>query len=285
MVVGADASSFTITNSNGFHNGLPGTYTFVVSEIANSCIGATTNFNITVHALPMAVAGSDANPICIGDSKALAADYAGPGATYNWYIDGGYGMTDLADDTFISNDQNPSVSPTATSDYFVVATSAAGCASTSTLTKITVNMIGAPTTPVGQEICENENLATPLSATTTATDVNWYDAASAGTLLGTGTTFTPSGTNSLAPGTHSYFAESIDDDGCTSDRLEVVLTVNDGPNAPQAGNLFVCSGETVPTVTPVGESSGSVFRITYPCLLYTSPSPRDATLSRMPSSA
>ena len=30
---------------------------------------------------------------------------------------------------------------------------------------------------------------------------------------------------------------------------------------------------------------GGFFTITYNCLLYTSPSPRDATLSRMPSSA
>ena len=32
----------------------------------------------------------------------------------------------------------------------------------------------------------------------------------------------------------------------------------------------------------VADGTSSVF---YPCLLYTSPSPRDATLSRMPSSA
>ena len=29
----------------------------------------------------------------------------------------------------------------------------------------------------------------------------------------------------------------------------------------------------------------TLFRLAYDCLLYTSPSPRDATLSRMPSSA
>ena len=34
-----------------------------------------------------------------------------------------------------------------------------------------------------------------------------------------------------------------------------------------------------------GEKGGGVFAATYTCLLYTSPSPRDATLSRMPSSA
>ena len=38
---------------------------------------------------------------------------------------------------------------------------------------------------------------------------------------------------------------------------------------------------------PIVEPSGprSFLFVVYPCLLYTSPSPRDATLSRMPSSA
>ena len=33
------------------------------------------------------------------------------------------------------------------------------------------------------------------------------------------------------------------------------------------------------------DSTNKDFKYQYPCLLYTSPSPRDATLSRMPSSA
>ena len=34
-----------------------------------------------------------------------------------------------------------------------------------------------------------------------------------------------------------------------------------------------------------GEQKFVAYQLLYPCLLYTSPSPRDATLSRMPSSA
>ena len=37
--------------------------------------------------------------------------------------------------------------------------------------------------------------------------------------------------------------------------------------------------------SPIGEFEGDTFTLNYGCLLYTSPSPRDATLSRMPSSA
>ena len=39
------------------------------------------------------------------------------------------------------------------------------------------------------------------------------------------------------------------------------------------------------TITGVSTNLGGYPTITYSCLLYTSPSPRDATLARMPSSA
>ena len=43
--------------------------------------------------------------------------------------------------------------------------------------------------------------------------------------------------------------------------------------------------ETVKTLLEIGSGSGGTRNISGTCLLYTSPSPRDATLSRMPSSA
>ena len=43
--------------------------------------------------------------------------------------------------------------------------------------------------------------------------------------------------------------------------------------------------ETSPELFQVRESANSIFTVSQTCLLYTSPSPRDATLSRMPSSA
>ena len=40
-----------------------------------------------------------------------------------------------------------------------------------------------------------------------------------------------------------------------------------------------------PGISTMSTSEGGTIQINYLCLLYTSPSPRDATLSRMPSSA
>ena len=156
----------------------------------------------------------------------MTADNAGIGATYNWYIDGGDGLTDLADDALVSNDQNPMVTPSTTSDYFVVVTSANGCLVTSSMTSVTVNTVADATSPQGQTICEGELLSTPLSVSTTATGINWYSAATGGVSLGTGTSYTPASTNNLATGTYSYYAESYDAAGCVSEnRLEVVLSL------------------------------------------------------------
>ena len=58
------------------------------------------------------------------------------------------------------------------------------------------------------------------------------------------------------------------------------------------GSSIACGNITSMDLTDVASSEGVVDVITvadipghYDCLLYTSPSPRDATLSRMPSSA
>ena len=57
------------------------------------------------------------------------------------------------------------------------------------------------------------------------------------------------------------------------------------PINPKKIGMYVC-GPTVYDFPHVGNARPLVvFDVLYSCLLYTSPSPRDATLSRMPSSA
>ena len=55
----------------------------------------------------------------------------------------------------------------------------------------------------------------------------------------------------------------------------IIGAIGDDPNDERSGASFVVYGKT----------SGEVVELSDICLLYTSPSPRDATLSRMPSSA
>ena len=64
--------------------------------------------------------------------------------------------------------------------------------------------------------------------------------------------------------------------GCLSFRREKFIAKGgpDGGDGGDGGSVYFLASETTNTLVD--------FRI---CLLYTSPSPRDATLSRMPSSA
>ncbi len=265
--VGTTAATFTITNTNGFDNAIAGVYDFSVREVTGSgCIGAPAIFTITVDPIPPAIAGVDATPICNGQTKLLTADNAGMGAVYTWYFAGVDNMIGGTDDVLESNDQNPNIGPSITSSYYVIVTSASGCTATSNLVSITVNAPANPITVTDNlEICEGETLATALEADCGSTTVNWYSAASGGTLLGTGTTFIPTNTSNLAAGTYSYFAECEDAQGCMSvTRLEFILIVNPGPAAPIVGNEGLCVGESVPLITPTGTTTTSVFSITYP---------------------
>ena len=61
------------------------------------------------------------------------------------------------------------------------------------------------------------------------------------------------------------------------DGEKALLLINEFSALPEQDGAQTC--------TRCGESSPASFDICWFCLLYTSPSPRDATLSRMPSSA
>ena len=74
----------------------------------------------------------------------------------------------------------------------------------------------------------------------------------------------------------SYTVTSINADGCSDeDIINVIVAVGDFATA--SPETTICVG----TSTDLFASGGT----SYSCLLYTSPSPRDRTRSRMPSSA
>ena len=59
----------------------------------------------------------------------------------------------------------------------------------------------------------------------------------------------------------------------------------EGVHLEGAGDGHIVSNLEVPILLNVFDGSQLIVVKAQPCLLYTSPSPRDATLSRMPSSA
>ncbi|WP_286814201.1 MULTISPECIES: T9SS type B sorting domain-containing protein [unclassified Maribacter] len=77
--------------------------------------------------------------------------------------------------------------------------------------------------------------------------INWYDASTAGTLLGTGTTYSSGET---AVGTYTYYAEAIETvSGCTSNRIPVTLTINSMPVVDTSMDIDQCGPYTLPVLS------------------------------------
>jgi len=77
--------------------------------------------------------------------------------------------------------------------------------------------------------------------------INWYDASTAGTLLGNGNTYI---TGESAVGTYTYYAEAIETaSGCTSNRIPVTLTINSMPVADTSMDINQCGPYTLPVLS------------------------------------
>jgi hypothetical protein len=109
-------------------------------------------------------------------------------------------------------------------------------------------------TPIGTDAsyCVGETPVPALTASVlSGQTLNWYDAASSGTLLGTGSPFVPAG-----PGT--YYAEAVDNaTGCVSStRDAVTLTENPLPTVNASSDVAICEGENT-VLTASGASTYS----------------------------
>jgi gliding motility-associated-like protein len=159
--------------------------------------------------------------VCIGSSVMLTAT-AVANTTYNWYTVPSGGSPIFVGAVFTA-------SPTVNTIYYVEAMRN-GCtdASQRTAVSVTVNPIPAvaiiPTNT--STICQGQATTFTAQAINGIT-VNWYTAATGGTLAGTGNTFT---TPILTANTN-YFAEAVNASGCPSaTRTQVSVTVNITPN-------------------------------------------------------
>ncbi|WP_084679076.1 T9SS type B sorting domain-containing protein [Flavobacterium reichenbachii] len=103
-------------------------------------------------------------------------------------------------------------------------------------TKITIPEITSVSTP--NSICDSGSFTLNASATIGAV-INWYDAASGGTLLGTGNIYNTPVTNT----TTTYYADA----GCESNRKSVTAVINKTPAVPIADKSTVtrCGAGTV----------------------------------------
>ena len=196
------------------------------------CIAAArSGVTVTVNTLPTVTAPTPVT-ICAGTPATLSA--SGTGTTINWYSQQTGGTILSSGATFTT----PNLSSSAT--YYAEAVSAAGCAS-ATRAAITVNVNPYPVVTATDPlpICGSGSVS--LTATITSGTVNWYDSATGGNLIGSGTTIQSPSVNA-----NTVFYAEGNDNGCLSNgRTPVTVTVNPLPTVSTTANeAYICEEGT-----------------------------------------
>ncbi|WP_306353267.1 gliding motility-associated C-terminal domain-containing protein [Flavobacterium sp. '19STA2R22 D10 B1'] len=175
--------------------------------------------------------------ICNGQSTTLTAA-AGLGETINWYdaMTGGTLLSNTAAYT------TPTLNATTT--YYVEITRGSCVNSERLPVQVTVNNPIAPVVDaLGTNICAGQTTTLTIPSPVVGTTYNWYDAATAGTLLGTGTSFT---TLALTAD-KSYYVEAVIGTCISPTRTPVNVVVKPLPLAPTVASQTVTiqSGQSV----------------------------------------
>jgi hypothetical protein len=205
-----------------------GVFTFTVTGTDGNGCTDTENVQVTVNPVPTITIVN--GPVCSVDLLTWSIEVSVSAGT----------LTSTAGLVIDNGGNNWSITGIAAGTDITLTVTASGC--TNDLA-INAPVCNCPTvdTPIGTDAsyCIGTTPIPALTATVLAGQtLNWYDAASGGTILGTGSPFVPSG-----PGT--YYAEAVDNaTGCVSStRDAVTLTENALPNVTASADVAICAGE------------------------------------------
>ncbi|NCI45267.1 Ig-like domain-containing protein [Sediminibacterium soli] len=225
----ATGSSFTTP-------ALSASTTYYVQTLVSNCSSSRTAVTVTVNPIPSNPTVNNAT-ICAGSAASLNA--TAPGGTYQWYDAATAGNLVFTGSSFTTPALN------ASTNYYVSST-LSGCTSGRSTAAVTVNAIPAAPTASSATICTNTSAS--LQATAPGGVYEWYNQASAGTLLATGTGYT---TPALTSNTTYYVQSTIS--GCTGPRAAVSVTITNSPAPPTAAGAAICVGNsTTLTATAPG---------------------------------
>ncbi|HLP65578.1 T9SS type A sorting domain-containing protein [Flavobacterium sp.] len=193
---------------------------------------------------PVASFTASATEICVGQTVTFTDTSTNIPAGWTWTFEGGTPSS--------STSQNPVITYNSpgTYDVTLVAANYNGTNTIIATDHITVYAYPVVTSTTPASRCDSG--AVTLQATTNVGTVNWYDAATGGNLVGTGTSFT---TPSLTS-TTTYYVEALNG-VCSSARSAVVATVNTTPTITSTTPTTRCgSGSATISATA---SAGTIF--------------------------
>jgi gliding motility-associated-like protein len=217
-------NSYTITN-------LATTTTYYVDASNGNCPnGPRTPITATINITPTITSTTTANRCNPGSVTLGAVASAG---TINWY-DLPTGGTVLGTGTSFTT---PNI--TSTTTYYVDA-NVSGC-TTQTRTAITATVTISPTITSTAAANRCDSGSVTLGAVASAGTINWYDAPTGGTLLGTGTAFTTPNITS----TTTYYVDATASGCTTPTRTAVLATINITPIITSTAPAIHCDSGTV----------------------------------------
>ncbi|WP_343744524.1 gliding motility-associated C-terminal domain-containing protein [Chitinophaga sp.] len=194
-----------------------------------------------VTAPPAPVVTPAAVNTCSGSSVTLTVQNPQPGVNYQWNDVAGNLVFTGTSYTFTAD---------STTTYYVrgivggtCPRSCGGCPGPRTAITVTVN--AAPATPTvaatSLNVCAGGTVTLSIQNPVAGTTYNWYDAATGGTLLGTGNTYT---TNPLSV-TTDFYAEASNGNCTSVVRAKVTVSVGTAPTPVLESNaLTICTGST-----------------------------------------
>jgi gliding motility-associated-like protein len=229
-------STYTPANGEGTVN-----LTLTTTDPPGVCgpQSSTVTIRILIQPLPPTVANTS---VCMGNGTTLTA--TAPGGTYQWYdatTGGNLLFTGAAFNT-------PALA--ATTIYYVQ-TTVNGVASSRIAVTVAVNNTSAPVAPAVSS-CRGSSAV--LSASGSTGTYQWYDAAVAGNLLSTTSTYT----TALLIADTAYYVQSVLN-GCISPRGKVAVKVNPIPTVTSSELADACSGSGVNYTITADVASGFIW--------------------------
>jgi PKD repeat protein len=211
------------------------------------------NINLTGTSVPTPPTASfTSNPTgtaCTGQTVQYTSTSTGSPSSYSWSFTGGTPAT--------STLQNPTVTYSLAGTYTaaLTATNAMGSNTSTQTNYITINETPSLTSTTPGSRCGSGTVS--LSASSLIGTISWFSAASGGTALGNGSTFS---TPSISTNT-TYYAE-LTSNGCTSARIPVLATVNTNPTVTNPGTQTICLGSSSNAINFTGNSGNTTYNWT-----------------------
>ncbi|WP_298120386.1 T9SS type A sorting domain-containing protein [Flavobacterium sp.] len=223
----ASTAGTLLASGTSFSPNVAITTTYYVETTLNGCTSPRIAVVVTVNTTPT-ITGTTPASRC--DAGTVTLQATASSGTLNWYDAPTAGNLVGTGTSFTT----PSISVSTT--YYVEASNGS-CTSARTAVTATVNVTPSITSTTPGSRCDSGSIT--LFASANAGTLNWYNAPSGGTLVGTGTSFT---TPSIST-TTTYYVEAVNG-SCTSVRTSVVATVNASPTITGTTPASICSGDS-----------------------------------------